>query len=335
MRSRRRRLGRLVRRARRWRPSPSTLDGMRAAPGRAPRRRSRATTRASPTRTLWPLYHDVGRAAAVPPALVGRLRRVNRRFADAAAEGRRRGRRLGARLPAAAGARRCCASCGPTCASGSSCTSRSRRWSCSCSSPGAPQLVEGLLGADLVGFQLPGGAQNFLRLAARCSRPSPARSRTVESPTAAPCDVRGVPHLDRRSPSIDKLARSEAEFGDARQEIRDELGNPKHIILGVDRLDYTKGIGSRLKAYGELLEDGRSRPEHGAGAGRHARAASASRTTSSCATTSSARSAASTASSARSASPRCTTCTSPTRGTSWSRSTSPPTSCSSRRCATA
>lgn len=40
------------------------------------------------------------------------------------------------------------------------------------------------------------------------------------------------------------------------REIRRELGDPQHILLGVDRLDYTKGIGHRLKAYGELLEDG-------------------------------------------------------------------------------
>jgi trehalose 6-phosphate synthase len=40
------------------------------------------------------------------------------------------------------------------------------------------------------------------------------------------------------------------------QEIRDGLGNPKTIMLGVDRLDYTKGIGHRLKAFGELLAEG-------------------------------------------------------------------------------
>ncbi|MDN5700507.1 MAG: trehalose-6-phosphate synthase, partial [Kocuria sp.] len=39
------------------------------------------------------------------------------------------------------------------------------------------------------------------------------------------------------------------------QEIRQELGNPETIYLGVDRLDYTKGILHRIKAYGELLED--------------------------------------------------------------------------------
>jgi len=39
-------------------------------------------------------------------------------------------------------------------------------------------------------------------------------------------------------------------------EIRESLGNPKTVFLGVDRLDYTKGIRHRLKAYGELLHDG-------------------------------------------------------------------------------
>jgi trehalose 6-phosphate synthase len=38
-------------------------------------------------------------------------------------------------------------------------------------------------------------------------------------------------------------------------EIRASLGNPKILMLGVDRLDYTKGIRHRLKAYEELLQD--------------------------------------------------------------------------------
>ena len=41
------------------------------------------------------------------------------------------------------------------------------------------------------------------------------------------------------------------------KQIRAELGDPKTVILGVDRLDYTKGIELRLKAFRELLADGR------------------------------------------------------------------------------
>ncbi len=33
------------------------------------------------------------------------------------------------------------------------------------------------------------------------------------------------------------------------------------ILLGVDRLDYTKGIGTRLQAFGHLLDEGRLDPE--------------------------------------------------------------------------
>src|ERR1019366_6868732 len=38
-------------------------------------------------------------------------------------------------------------------------------------------------------------------------------------------------------------------------EIRASLGHPKILMLGIDRLDYTKGIRHRLKAYEELLAD--------------------------------------------------------------------------------
>jgi trehalose 6-phosphate synthase len=44
------------------------------------------------------------------------------------------------------------------------------------------------------------------------------------------------------------------------KEIRESLGNPDTLLLGVDRLDYTKGIGHRIKAYGELLEEGKVAP---------------------------------------------------------------------------
>jgi len=51
--------------------------------------------------------------------------------------------------------------------------------------------------------------------------------------------------------ALSPLVRQRAE------RIRVELGEPKTMILGVDRLDYTKGIESRIKAFRELLADGR------------------------------------------------------------------------------
>jgi trehalose 6-phosphate synthase len=55
---------------------------------------------------------------------------------------------------------------------------------------------------------------------------------------------------------MERLAQSPAVRTRA-AEIRDELGHPKVMVLGVDRLDYTKGIGQRLRAYRELLSEGR------------------------------------------------------------------------------
>src|SRR5262249_56312441 len=43
-------------------------------------------------------------------------------------------------------------------------------------------------------------------------------------------------------------------------EIRRARGKPQVLLLGVDRLDYTKGILHRLRAYGELLREGRLGP---------------------------------------------------------------------------
>ena len=38
--------------------------------------------------------------------------------------------------------------------------------------------------------------------------------------------------------------------------MRSRLGNPEVVLLGVDRLDYTKGIGARMRAFRSLLDDG-------------------------------------------------------------------------------
>jgi trehalose 6-phosphate synthase len=60
------------------------------------------------------------------------------------------------------------------------------------------------------------------------------------------------------STALDQTARDRNIRRRAR-EIRSELGNPRKVLLGVDRLDYTKGIDVRLKALDELLEEGRAK----------------------------------------------------------------------------
>jgi trehalose 6-phosphate synthase len=132
--------------------------------------------------------------------------------------------------------------------------------------PWRAQIIRGLLGADLIGFQLPGGASNFLQLTRRllglpttrnplAGRSSPARvlvnGRTV---------LVGAFPISIDAKRLEQLARV-PEVGQRATELREQLGNPRKIILGVDRLDYTKGIDVRLRALRELYCEGRITPE--------------------------------------------------------------------------
>jgi trehalose 6-phosphate synthase len=121
--------------------------------------------------------------------------------------------------------------------------------------PWRREIVEGLLGADLVGFQRPGAAANFLRLArrlegVRTSGPFAQVGERVVRADAFPISV-DVAEL------ADLIARPQVRR--RAEEIRADLDAPK-VLLGVDRLDYTKGIAQRLQAFGELFRDGELKP---------------------------------------------------------------------------
>jgi trehalose 6-phosphate synthase len=128
--------------------------------------------------------------------------------------------------------------------------------------PWRTEIVEGLLGADLVGFHLTGGAQNFLFLSRRLvgantSRGSVGvRSRFGEVQIGSRTVRVGAFPISIDSGELDHKGRDRNIRRRAR-EIRAEIGNPRKILLGVDRLDYTKGIDVRLKAFSELLAEGR------------------------------------------------------------------------------
>jgi len=136
--------------------------------------------------------------------------------------------------------------------------------------PWRAEILHGLLGADVVGFQRESDASN-MRAAIRrnlgysMQKPVvrvPMRKTPPRDPKAPPTTASKTRQVvvDAFPISLDqaaiaKLATSESVVARAK-EIRAELGKPKHLFLGVDRLDYTKGISHRLKAFGELLQDG-------------------------------------------------------------------------------
>jgi trehalose 6-phosphate synthase len=131
--------------------------------------------------------------------------------------------------------------------------------------PWRTEIIEGLLGADLIGFHLPGGAQNFLFLARRLAGQPTSRG------TVGVRSKLGVVQVGFRTVRVGafpiSIASAELDEHSRRRSVREratkiraELGNPKNILLGVDRLDYTKGIDIRLAALEELLLEGRLDP---------------------------------------------------------------------------
>lgn len=133
--------------------------------------------------------------------------------------------------------------------------------------PWREELVRGLLGADIIGLHLPSYVSNFLNLTKQVSG-------ATGSHTGQPDEllVTGEPKIreigarittpDGREVgvaafpiSVDLAAMKQPSDEEVTQ-LRNELGDPEMVILGVDRLDYTKGILQRLLAFEELLESG-------------------------------------------------------------------------------
>ena len=128
--------------------------------------------------------------------------------------------------------------------------------------PWRRQIVQGILGADVVGFQRSSDSANFVRAVRRLTDlTTRGQTVTVTDDDARPGmhgrDVRvGAFPISIDSAWFDALAQTPEVIARAK-EIRADLGDPKVLLLGVDRLDYTKGILHRVKAFGELLAEGR------------------------------------------------------------------------------
>ena len=122
--------------------------------------------------------------------------------------------------------------------------------------PWRRRIIEGLLGADLVGFHTPGGARNFRWLATRLTDATAGHGRNE-------VDLRRPHRRARRVPDLHRLGgagpagRAPPRSLERAKQIRADLGDPTQVVLGVDRLDYTKGIDVRLRAFEELLVEGR------------------------------------------------------------------------------
>ena len=122
--------------------------------------------------------------------------------------------------------------------------------------PWRGQILRGLLGSDLIGFQTQQDTSHFIDA---CQRILGLRVHDGKIQfEGRQVRVAAFP-IGIDAEAYSALARDPAVQQRAR-ELRAELGDPRTLMLGVDRLDYTKGIDIRLRAFAELLESERLDP---------------------------------------------------------------------------
>lgn len=118
--------------------------------------------------------------------------------------------------------------------------------------PWRKEILDGLLGNDLLGFHTPEYAERFLDAAARqlgCALSAPRVLRRKDRTTR-------VGHFPI-SIDFDKTAETArgAACAAAVRSLRARFGlEGKFVVLGVDRIDYSKGVLERLQAVETLLE---------------------------------------------------------------------------------
>jgi trehalose 6-phosphate synthase len=220
--------------------------------------------------TIWPLYHDVVVRPVFDRGYWQVHRRVNERFADAAAAVAAEGATVWVQdyqlqlVPRLLRVRR------PDLSIGFFLHIPFPPVELFLQLPWRREVVDGLLGADLVGFHTPEGARNFRWLARRLldreidsgdigvregfgevTEPDGAGGQRTIRVGAFPISIDSAA-LEARAgePAVIDRARS----------LRHELGDPRTLLLGVDRLDYTKGIDLRLRVLAELFDDERLDP---------------------------------------------------------------------------
>ena len=237
-------------------PEPFDAEGVRCVPVALSAQEVEDYYEGFSNGTLWPLYHDVIVAPNYHRSWWEAYVRVNERFAQAAAEQAAQGATVWVQdyqlqlVPRMLRRRR------PDLRIGFFNHIPFPPFEIFAQLPWRSAILDGLLGSDLVGFQRPADANNFLR-ACRRAIALPARTGVVRLPEEDGRQVRAASFpISIDSTALDELARR-PDVQERAREIRRDLGDPQYVLLGVDRLDYTKGILHRLKAFEELLSDGR------------------------------------------------------------------------------
>jgi trehalose 6-phosphate synthase len=201
-------------------------------------------------RTFWPLYHDAIRTPSFQRHWWEAYVAANRRFAEAAARRARRGDMVWVHdyhLQLVPGMIR---EMKPNLRIGFFLHIPFPPEELFAWLPWRAEILRGLLGADVVGFQTPEAASNFAKLARRFTTAVGSDSTIEYEGRRVRC---GAFPISIDYAAFDELART-PRIVRAAEQIRERVGADRQIVLSVDRLDYTKGIDYRLHAYADLLK---------------------------------------------------------------------------------
>jgi trehalose 6-phosphate synthase len=204
-------------------------------------------------RTLWPLYHDGVRTPEFRRRWWRQYVEVNRRFADATAAALSPGDMVWVhdyhlQLAPAMIRERC-----PGVRIGFFLHIPFPAQELFARLPWRREILEGLLGSDVIGFQTILGAQNFAR---SCRRFTRARGAGRELEFEGRRVRVGAFPISIDVANFERLA-ADPGVAKRRDQLRARAEAERRIVLGVDRLDYTKGIDVRLRAIEEVLRRGR------------------------------------------------------------------------------
>ena len=115
--------------------------------------------------------------------------------------------------------------------------------------PWRNQILEGLLGADLVGFHTYDYAGHFLDSVHRLLGYEVGMGQITATDRVVKADAFPMGINYEQYSNVDQDPKAQAE----RKRFRKKLGDCR-VILSVDRLDYTKGIPQRLEAFSVFLD---------------------------------------------------------------------------------
>lgn len=242
-------------------PAPFTEAGMHLFPVKLSRDDVTGFYEGFANGTLWPLFHDV----IVPPSYHrewwNKYQQVNRRFAEAAAEAAAYEATVWIQDYQLLLVPHLLRKMRPDVRIGFFNHIPFPPIGLFAQLPWRVEVLRGILGADLVGFQRKRDATNFMGSVKQLIGPeingdiitvadSDETSRQVRA-SAFPIsiEVNRLAEMANSDQTLSRMQEFAQQFGDRR------------MLLGVDRLDYTKGIRHRLKAFDELLNEGRISPD--------------------------------------------------------------------------